>query len=235
MNTKIIIILIIQIILFIVGLFIIFFKSYFKKKGENIATKEDIGLITKEIENIKNEISFKNQKKIDFFFERKKNLINFYDYYFIWVNGSLNVIDHIISHSNDEKVLRELITQLKSDQIKVFTYFTRIFLYEVNTKFTITLNEIYNKTISLHNLTLSFLVEIECISIQYENLIEKSEAIRSKVEKEKLFSEFDKLKKDRKLEIDEFLDKREKLNEQLEKNKLLVVKIIRKEIKTGYV
>ena len=226
------ILLISQIILFIIGLFIILFKSYFKKKGENIATKEDIGLITNEIEIIKNEISFKNQKQIDFFIERKKNLINFYDNYFLWTNRSINIIDYIISHANDKKILRELITELKSDQNKVFTYFTRIFLYDVNTEFTKALNEIYNETIKSHNLTLKFLLELENLSIKYERFIEKK--ITSSFEEDHLIKELEELKKNRELELENYLNSSIKLNKILEKNKLIIVQVLRKEIKAGY-
>ena len=37
--------------------------QYETKKGENIATKEDIEEITAQIENVKNEISFENQRR----------------------------------------------------------------------------------------------------------------------------------------------------------------------------
>ena len=234
MNIDIYNIVIIQTILFVVSLFVILFKSYFKKKGENIATKEDIGFITSEIEIIKNEISFKNKKKTDFFFERKKNIIDFFDFYFIWTSRSLSVIDYIISHGSDKKILRELISQLKSDQIKVFTHFTRIFLYDANSDFTKGLNKIYNETIILHNTTLSFLLTFENLAIQHELLSERAKGGKLGGKEDKIRSEFDKFKKHRDLELEKFLDESSGLNKQLSKNKLLIVKIVRKEIKIGY-
>lgn len=45
-----------DIVLTIIGLYLAFGKSYFSEKGKNLATREDVGLITKEIETVKNEI-----------------------------------------------------------------------------------------------------------------------------------------------------------------------------------
>ncbi len=45
----------IEILTLVAALYLIFFKNYFKKKGENIATKEDIGEITRQVESVKTE------------------------------------------------------------------------------------------------------------------------------------------------------------------------------------
>lgn len=45
--------LVIEILLVLLGLYLAFFKSYFKEKGKNLATKEDISEITEKIETIK--------------------------------------------------------------------------------------------------------------------------------------------------------------------------------------
>ena len=46
-----------EVLILILGLYLAFFKSYFQKKGENFATKEDIGDITKIVEEIKSSFS----------------------------------------------------------------------------------------------------------------------------------------------------------------------------------
>jgi hypothetical protein len=52
------------------GVYLIFFKSYFKEKGKNLATKEDIGVITTKIEEVK---TIYEKKKIKFdYFHRKQ-------------------------------------------------------------------------------------------------------------------------------------------------------------------
>ena len=50
--------------------------SYESKKGENLATKEDIEELTRRIELVKNEISFENQRKHDFIYQRTNRLLN---------------------------------------------------------------------------------------------------------------------------------------------------------------
>ena len=49
--------------------------DYEKEKGKNLATKEDIAQITKEIERVKNEISFENQRKHTFIEQRTNRYI----------------------------------------------------------------------------------------------------------------------------------------------------------------
>jgi hypothetical protein len=44
---------IIEIIIFLIGLYLIFFKSYFKEKGKILATLEDISQITEKVETVK--------------------------------------------------------------------------------------------------------------------------------------------------------------------------------------
>ncbi len=51
-------------------------KEYESEKGRNLATKEDIGDITRRIENIKSEIGLINQKTSDYINERKRLLLD---------------------------------------------------------------------------------------------------------------------------------------------------------------
>lgn len=44
---------ILDILIILIGLYLIFFKSYFKEKGKNLATFEDIGKITEKVETVK--------------------------------------------------------------------------------------------------------------------------------------------------------------------------------------
>lgn len=50
--------------------------NYENKKGENLATKEDIEELTRKIESVKNEVSFENQRKHDFIKQRTGRLLN---------------------------------------------------------------------------------------------------------------------------------------------------------------
>lgn len=48
-------------IIVFLGLYVVFIRSYFSEKGKNQATKEDIGEVTKIIENIKSSLSQQNE------------------------------------------------------------------------------------------------------------------------------------------------------------------------------
>lgn len=48
--------LILEIIILIIGLYLVFFKSYFSEKGKNLATQQDIKNITIKVEEVKAEI-----------------------------------------------------------------------------------------------------------------------------------------------------------------------------------
>lgn len=72
--------------------------NYEGEKGKNLATKEDIAQITKEIENVKNEISFENQRKHTFIEQRTNRFINIlYLAEKIYMYGSL-----LYSYLNDK-------------------------------------------------------------------------------------------------------------------------------------
>ncbi|MCR9614596.1 hypothetical protein NB488_16485, partial [Vibrio alginolyticus] len=54
-------------------------SSYLKKKGENLATKEDIEVITSKIEAIKAEFDLKNEFYKSYEKEKNTELLGFYD------------------------------------------------------------------------------------------------------------------------------------------------------------
>ena len=56
-----------------------YFPSYMKKKAENLATKEDIGKITKEIETVRSSLEIVRDAHVALINERKEVLIKFYD------------------------------------------------------------------------------------------------------------------------------------------------------------
>lgn len=52
---------ILQILTILVGLYLALFKSYFQEKGKNIATQEDIGKITKAVEDVKKQFTIETE------------------------------------------------------------------------------------------------------------------------------------------------------------------------------
>ena len=68
---------ILDIIIIGIGLYLALVKSYFKEKGKNLATKEDIGEITSKVENVKSEIELLTHRKMTFEDENDNHLLNF--------------------------------------------------------------------------------------------------------------------------------------------------------------
>ena len=56
-----------------------YLPAYFSKKGENLATKEDIEEITDKIESVKSVIEIEKSSYLDFMVDRKDVLLAFYD------------------------------------------------------------------------------------------------------------------------------------------------------------
>ena len=85
--------------------------SYENKKGENLATKEDIEDLTRKIEEVKNEVSFENQRKHDFINQRTNRLLNI-----IYQTEKLNEYQAILLYSlydkNSTDRLLKLIEQI---------------------------------------------------------------------------------------------------------------------------
>lgn len=84
---------IIQVLILCFLFYLTFFKSYFKEKGKNVATKEDIGEITgiiekikanftNETEGIKHELQFINQKRMTLLSEERNAILNYYDSFY---------------------------------------------------------------------------------------------------------------------------------------------------------
>lgn len=89
-----------NVILFGCMAYLIFFKDYIKKKGINLADKQDIADITKQIEMVKKEFNQENEhlkanlqfiisNQIQHSNEERNAIINFFDNYSKWVNVGL--------------------------------------------------------------------------------------------------------------------------------------------------
>lgn len=83
------------------GFYLIYYKAYMGQKGKNLATKEDIGVITKEIEQVKQEYTkgvelFKSQTDLiasnnkEHYKDSKKVIMDFYDSYVLWWHHTTN-------------------------------------------------------------------------------------------------------------------------------------------------
>lgn len=149
--TKTDVIILLNILTILTGLYLAFVKSYFQEKGKNVATKEDIEEITEKIEKVKSDVGILTHKKISLSTEKQNALLDFNGKYTAWLNYILDV--SIISNTDPamlhvEKV-KEKLDQLFYDlaiseaKIDVFFYSDHEL---INLK-----NEIKLKTIELSN------------------------------------------------------------------------------------
>ncbi|MEW4982179.1 MAG: hypothetical protein AB1Y26_02955 [Cycloclasticus sp.] len=69
-----------SVIAFLIGLIVkSYLPSYLSKKGENLATKEDIEEITTKIESVKSAVEIQKDSHLDYMGDRKEALLLFYD------------------------------------------------------------------------------------------------------------------------------------------------------------
>ena len=113
--------------------------NYESKKGENLATKEDIEEITKQIETIKSEISFENQRKHEFINQRTQRLLEI-----LFLTEKLNEYHNILMFTlydkNSSSRLHTLIEQINDTLLKL--------THEYRITFVTTNDEDLNKRIS---------------------------------------------------------------------------------------
>lgn len=157
-----------DIILILIGLYLAFFKSYFAEKGKNLATKEDIGEITKEIETIKKEIDINSQKRLTYYFDRKKTSIDFLNSISIWLDYAMRPLSNLSNNNTDKKIISDLISDLKIKGANATKDYWSIFIYFDDKRITSVVDELYNKCVELNNLTNMMLINIERKAVEYE-------------------------------------------------------------------
>lgn len=137
------------------SLWLIFWKGYWQKKAENIATKEDIGKITKKIKTIEtgfdvlkeNRIGFQTEKRksVITFYEKLNNLFNYleyarYDYESFEVKR--NRLDELISAFNFAEARLRLFMKEYTDELRVQVFSISVDLHLVNDEYLSTLIEL---------------------------------------------------------------------------------------------
>ncbi len=91
-----------------------FLPAYFIEKGKNLATKEDIGEITKKVEEVrveftdktetlKSELQILSSTKLNLISEERQALLDFHDKFFYWFEMCINVsFGNIDTFKNEE-------------------------------------------------------------------------------------------------------------------------------------
>lgn len=194
-------------VIIIIGLYLAFFKSYFQEKGKNVATSEDIENITRKVENVKKEIAEDfalSKSKIDILYNielkqisnEKEALINFHRTFSLWFNkltSSLNLLDD----SNNSEISSK-IKEYNEVYQKVLDEYSILEIYCENQEF-LTL---------ISNLKIKILQELSknhpqtLLRIKYNN--DKYCIIENYPESAKKYEEFGKLRDEKMEIIDEF-------------------------------
>ncbi len=214
MTTEIIIRIILDSIIIIIGLYFIFWKSYLTEKGKNLATKKDIEEITKKIETVKNEISFHSQRKHEYINDKKKAALDFLNSVSIWLDFTLRPLETIYNNPTNEKLLRNLISDLKKQGGNATTCYWNLFVYFDNENFNKIVDEFYNNCLVLHNLTNTMLINIERKAIETNHKEKIFDLIKDKEKRAEINDELKEIN----IQINEFIktynDEKEKIDEK---------------------
>jgi len=161
-----------DIVLTIIGLYLAFGKSYFSEKGKNLATREDVGLITKEIETVKNEIIFSVQRKNELLKERNNVGLAFNDDASFFVDYSSKVADILANNQSDLLIIRKQIEDIRFQGAKIISSFLKIFIYFEESSFTISAQNYYDSTVKIQQLTISLLFQLEQFALKESIMLE---------------------------------------------------------------
>ncbi len=118
-----------EVVLILCGLYLIFFKDYFSQKGKNLATKEDIGEITKKVEEIKSEINENSLKKQDAFFEFRKSVIEYNNELVKWVEFTIKDIAIVNNDPWDIDGIQKKLYNLQSQATNVQIAYWKTYIY----------------------------------------------------------------------------------------------------------
>lgn len=172
-------ILILQVALLLLGLYIVFLKSYFTEKGKNLATKEDIEDITKKVESIRTEfiketeklkidLQFENHVKISFNIDMKNCVIQTFENYHLWLNLIMDAHSNSLDFSSKKLKFSE--EKIEETYSKFLMSESKLLLYEKDMSFFELLTDIKVKTLELQSVVEKYLIEVESIIEEEEHL-----------------------------------------------------------------
>jgi hypothetical protein len=182
---------ILDIVLILIGLYLVFFKSYFSEKGKNLATKEDIGAITQEIETIKNEVGIHSQIKLKYYFDQKKAAIDFLNSISVWLDYALRPLNVLSNNNTDKMIIANLCEDLKIKAANTTRDYWTILIYFDDNRITNVVDELYNKCIDLNNLTTNMLVTLERKAIEFEFEQNKLRRVNNNIQRDEAQAELE--------------------------------------------
>lgn len=164
---------ILDILIVILSIYLVFFKSYFTEKGKNIATKEDIGNITKEIETVKNEVKYLNQIKFEISKEKKEVALDFYNQVSFFIDYTTKIIDVLVNNQTDLKLISKQIEDIRFQMSKLFGSFLKLMIYFNNaTDFIKNASNYYDSANKIQQISNLYLIQLENNAQQFPILLD---------------------------------------------------------------
>ncbi|MDR1715201.1 MAG: hypothetical protein LBS20_05100 [Prevotella sp.] len=174
-------IILIPISAFIGGLISAFAASYFKEKGKNLATKEDVKQITNDIERIKNEISFAKLRENEFLQERKNKLISFIPSGIIHKNLIIKTI-YAFDRIDDLKYIRDLYNNIYEERLKSETILYECIAFNKNEKVIDALNDYINVISDISKVLIKTIHQLEGLASKRSLILQKEKVTEKSVE-----------------------------------------------------
>ena len=153
--------LVFEILIFLLALYIAFFKSYLQEKGKNLATKEDIEEITRKVETIKGELQFSTQLKFSLKNEERNTIIHCYERFSFWLTVLLDFSFVGCTTEEDTKILIQAKKNIDDAYFQFLLAQAKMDLFTTDTEITQHLHKAKLSTLDLSNFVLVKIKEYE--------------------------------------------------------------------------
>ncbi|HXU28157.1 MAG TPA: hypothetical protein VN698_13080 [Bacteroidia bacterium] len=188
---------VLEILLFILGLYLAFFKSYFQEKGKNLATKEDIEEITtkvegiktefiKETEKLKTDLQFENHVKVSINTDTKNSIVEMVENYNFWLILIMDSFNQSLSF--DTKKVEKVRSDLQQAYFKFVMSESKLYLYQQDNQISDLLGVIKEHTIRFQGIFLYYLMDLEFILQREESSIKLEDKTNFVSKRTELFS-----------------------------------------------
>lgn len=173
-----------EIIIVLIGLHLTFFKSYFKEKGKNLATQEDIGNITNTVESIKTEftkqtetlkatLQYQNQMRFSIKNEERNAMIKCYETYFLWYNSLFDIYWR--------KYSVEKLNDIDKDSERIFSIYFDFLITQSKVELYVQNSDILNILETVKKETYSFTLEINNLLSIYKTQLKDVTILRQTI------------------------------------------------------
>lgn len=144
-----------------------FNNSYFKKKGENLATKEDVAAITKEIETVKSQVQFSLQSSLSWRAEEHEALVNCY----LKLNSHMEFLDspgfNSFDSMNVDDAMNKIHSQMEQSENEFSIAVIQMKLFVDNDKITVLATQLHSDCFAEHSEIYKFSanLHVECLKL----------------------------------------------------------------------